>query len=298
MKSIMICLIGEQPVPNLLPIRHCVPKEVVLVYTKTSERVKNNIAKVLENCRLHEKEVSPYNLTEVEIELRNYLIEKGWDSDDLIFNLTGGTKPMSLATFRLAESLKSELVYLQSEGGKGLLYSYNFIDNELKFKNREEIISILTIDEYLKVHGLDYNIKQKSELFEDLVFESLESHVCEIVKNICIGSSLEIDLLIRCGNQLAIAEVKTGKSAERKTAIDQLNTASQREFLGIYTKRFLILDRELGTNNSELAKAHNIQTIELLDEWKNGKLSDSNKKQLIDVVSKTLNCKPNPAKNV
>ncbi len=34
MKPVMICLVGEQPVPNLLPIRYCQPQQVVLVYSE------------------------------------------------------------------------------------------------------------------------------------------------------------------------------------------------------------------------------------------------------------------------
>jgi Holliday junction resolvase-like predicted endonuclease len=291
MQSIMICLIGEQPIPNLLPIRYLKPTEVALVYTKTSESVKQNLAEILnESCQIHEKEVPPYNLADVKIELEELLIEKGWNSSsNFTFNLTGGTKPMSLAAFRLAEQLRAKFVYFQSEGGKSLLYTYNFLNNEPILEKREEIDVNITIDDYLKAHGLDYNRKEINEQFEELVFKSLQPSVCEIIRGVRV-KSLDIDLVIRCGNQVGIAEVKTGRKAEKKEGIDQLSTASQREFLGTYTKRFLILSRKLGTDNRLLAEARNIRVIELLDDHVNG-LSENDKKHLVTEISNALNCK-------
>ncbi|EKV01099.1 hypothetical protein Lepto7375DRAFT_3242 [Leptolyngbya sp. PCC 7375] len=50
----MICLIGEQPVPNLLPILHCQPDEVILICISRTEPVKNNLTKVLRNYKFEQ----------------------------------------------------------------------------------------------------------------------------------------------------------------------------------------------------------------------------------------------------
>lgn len=45
----------------------------------------------------------------------------------MIFNLTGGTKPMSLAAFLVAFQRKAPFVYFQTEGGHSLLFHYKLL---------------------------------------------------------------------------------------------------------------------------------------------------------------------------
>lgn len=219
-------------------------------------------------------------------ELSEYLTNNLRDSD-LLFNLTGGTKPMSLAAFRLAQMRNAPIVYLQSEGGQSLLYRYEFNDGAPVLRERTIIEERLNIHEYLQAHGLgNHQQRQEVERFQQQVLDVLKPCVSEIISGVSIGV-LDIDLTIRCDNQVGIAEVKSGKAAERKSGIDQLSTASQREFLGTYTKRFLILNRRLGTNNGELASAHGIRVIELLNSSATN-IPDEDRAQLIKMVTKEL----------
>lgn len=292
MKGVMICLVGEQPVPNLLPIRHCRPKQVVLVYSATTKRVSDNLERLLKGkFSVLSHEVPPYDIAAAQESLAGYLCQQGWQGADLLFNLTGGTKPMSLAAFRLAQEQNAPIVYLQSEGGQSVLYHYAFDKGELLLRERAVLGELLTIDDYLKAHGIvNYQRRAQMDPFQQLVFDALQSHVSEIVAGVSVGS-LEIDLTMRCCNQVGVAEVKTGKAAERKGGVDQLSTASQREFLGTYTKRFLVLDRQLGTNNRELAQAHSIIVIELLGDHSHS-LSEENRKHLVETVTRDLGGTP------
>lgn len=288
MKPVMICLVGEQPMPNLLPIRHCQPSRAILVHSDWTKKVSDNLEKLLgQRFPVASCKIPPYDIVAAQQCLAEYLYQHGWQGEDLLFNLTGGTKPMSLAAFRLAQEQSAPIVYLQSEGGQSLLYRYEFKNDELVLRERSVVGELLTIDDYLKVHGLgNYQQRTQTEPFQQMVFDTLQPHVSEIISGVSIGS-LEIDLTIRCGNQVGVAEVKSGKAAERKDGIDQLSTASQREFLGTYTKRFLILERRLGTNNRELAQAHHIIVIELLGDSSNG-LSQENREHLVETVTKAL----------
>jgi hypothetical protein len=291
MNQVMVCLVGEQPVPNLLPIRFLSPKQVVLVHSDFTKRVSENLEQLLKGrFTVHLLEVSPYDIDKVVLSIDEFLSEKGWN--DLVFNLTGGTKPMSLAAFLVAQKQGADVAYLQSQGGQSLLYSYDFDKAEPILRERTIIGESLTIDDYLKVHGLgNYHFDTQREPFQQLVFEALKPYVSEVAYGVKYGGSLDIDLIIRCGNQVGIAEVKSGKAAERKSGIDQLNTASQRDFLGTYTRRFLIADRPLGSNNSELAKAHNILAIELMGDHATG-LSRKNIKHLVQSVTSALGKRP------
>ena len=99
-----------------------------------------------------------------------------------------------------------------------------------------------------------------------------------------------MDLVLRCGNNIGIAEVKTGKKARTKEGIDQLNTAAEQRFLGTYTAKMLIVDRKYPGGNLSLAKAHRIEVIELLSfsNSENGDLSDEDKEKLVAKVCKIL----------
>ncbi len=288
MKSTMVCLIGEQPVSNLLPIRHFQPEKVFLVHSEQTERVSKNLEKLIKDkCSVSTGSIDAFDLIKAKEQLAKYLKDK----EDLLFNITGGTKPMALAGFFLAKECERPIVYLQSEGGKSLLYCYEFEGDEIVQCDYLEIGEVLTIDDYLKVHGLIYKLKRDREPFEELVGECLRSELSEVY--IAVGfNAFEIDLILRHKNQVGIAEVKTGRKAEKKEGIDQLSTASQREFLGTYTARFLILDRTLPPENRALALAHNIKIIELLDDKSTG-LSERDKNYLIDTVKKTLGYKRN-----
>ncbi|HKZ78458.1 MAG TPA: DUF1887 family CARF protein [Pyrinomonadaceae bacterium] len=281
----MVCLVGEQPVANLLPVRHCLPARVILVYSERTKQVSQNLQQLIAKAaEVSSHKLDVYNLNSVKTRLGEIVS----NDEPLLFNITGGTKTMALAAFMLAKQYQRPFCYLQSEGGKSLLASYDFNCEEIHLIEETEIAETLTIDDYLRVHGMTYCLTREIEALEQQVFDCLKPHVSEVLVGVGCGT-LELDLVIRCGNQVGIAEVKTGRAAQRKTGIDQLSTATQREFLGTYTTRFLIVDRELPPNNRELALAHNINVIELVEDRSNG-LSEGDCEKLILGVRKGLGC--------
>jgi hypothetical protein len=286
--DVMICLVGEQPLPNLLPIRHFQPRRVVLVSTRTTEKISQNLEALLKDqFEIGTVNVPAYDILAAQGILGKALAQYSPQTQHMIFNVTGGTKPMSLAAFRVAEKLGARVIYLESEGGRSILHHYGFSGRDLAPEEPVTIGELITIDDYLKAHGLGaYQQRPIREPFERLVFESLEPHVSEILPCVSIDA-LEIDLMIRLSNQVGIAEVKSGKAAERKNGIDQLSTASQREYLGTYTKRFLIVDRNPGTNNQKLAEAHRIRVIPLLGDHNAG-LSEQEVRKLGETVTQAL----------
>lgn len=289
----MICLIGEQPVPNLLPIKFCRPTRVGLIYSKSSKRICDNLQRLLASRgEIRLLEVDAYNLLDAQASLERFLAERGWHSSAITFNLTGGTKPMSFAAFRVAQKLDAEIVYLQSEGGQSLLYRYRFSGGDVQLIRRETINANLEIQEYLNAHGLEPVPKGYfNNDFERAVYHALRPPVVsELCYNVTMKSlqTLELDLIIRHTNQFGVAELKTGALADKKAPIEQLNSATTREFLGTYTKRFLITDKKLLPSNVALAAAYGIKVISLCDPLTNGSLSNADKQKLTDGVIKTL----------
>lgn len=294
MAQTMLSLVGEQPVPNVLPIRHCQPSEVVLVHTHTTKRVSDNLAPLLEkSCKVIPYPVAAYDILKVRHSLEQLIEKHHWKGEGLVFNLTGGTKPMAWAAFQLAQELKAEFVYLQSEGGKSLLYFYSFANNKLVLVKREEIAAQISIDDYLRAHDLNgYKLQKSTQWLELLVYQTLKPHVSELIANVKFGI-LEIDFVVRLENQFGIIEAKSGESKKKKEAIDQLSTASQREFLGTFIKRLLVLKHPLGSDNKNLANAHNIIEIVLPSADEKDGLSEKDERLLIETVTKTLGGKSN-----
>ena len=291
-KTILINLIGEQPVPNLLVIKHMQPSENILLYSDTTEKT----AKRLERLVQVKKKIKtdPYDIDKIVSETISFL-----ESDNkLVFNITGGTKIMSVALFKIALEKKADFVYLQSEGNQSLLLKYTFQDMNIVV-SKEYLPELIDNDTYLKAHINDYYIDNSitgGSDFENSVANALKENNFEILQNVRPkgeGNQLEIDIVLRLKgtNNVAIAEIKTGDEHEEgpKKGIEQLALAGQREYLGIYTKRFLITQRKLSLQIKELALAHGIIIIDDLKyDYKSKKIDDESKKNIINRIKEKL----------
>jgi hypothetical protein len=288
MNGVMICLVGEQPIPNLLPVRARRPAHVTLLYTSTTERHARNLETLLAGeCSVVPCQVPPYDIQAAASAIEQLVAQQGWQAAGLLLNLTGGTKLMGFGAYHAAQRLGARALYLQSEGGESVLYEHSFRPEGVRLEARSVLNSLLTIDDYLRVHGLDeYDHKPPKESFEKTVAEALRPNVDEMLCCVRHGA-LEIDLILRCGNQVAVAEVKSGGVARRKGAIDQLSTATSREFLGTYTKRLLIVDQRPYAGNRALAAARDITVVDLLGASRSG-LSAAQREYLIATVRAAL----------
>ena len=300
--STMIALVGEQPMPILLPARSLKPQEAILVCTKGAIRGTEHVAKRLMKLIPQSSAliVSPYEFDSTFEKLQD--ITK--DKSDLIFNLTGGTKMMALAAFGLAASQpNSRFIYLQSEGHTSLLFSYRFEAGSPIFEKKERLETqqgdapLITIADYLKAHLPGFRLEDFSADeggdFEKRIYSALkdEFEVLTGVRPEGVADQIEIDLVIRCGNQVAIAEIKLGDARGEgpKKGLDQLAMAGRREYLGTYTTKFLITGRQLSQSSRKqihtLAQDANINIIE-----PSGKFWDNRRdtKRLVQTVKEKL----------
>jgi len=284
MKRIKVCLVGRQPVPNLLPVRYYKPHQVILICSKTTKPVSERLEKVLEkDMKVATLQIdNPYDIVSITKNLKEQLLNITHQAE-IIFNVTGGTKIMSYAAIQVAQEFKSKVIYLESEKNQSKLYQYRFENSELLLLETKMIKEALTIDEYLKIYIGSYGPRKRGQnLFEQTVLEVLRPHVPEIMSNVSFGTNIELDLVIRFGNQLGVAEVTVGKP--NKAKIDQLNSATRQEFLGTYTKRFLITAQEQQDQNNRIsAEAYNISVIELLS-YSNGELSSEDREKLVEKI--------------
>lgn len=284
---VMISLVGEQPAPNLLPIRHCEPDLVVLLETAVTERVGEKLASLIEDrsYQAHRQKIDGYRVPTAERQISDLIDEWLGPGHTLLFNVTGGTKPMALAAYRVAAARGGEVIYLGSESGKTVLYRYRVAKQEMELTQVETVEAVITLDEYLRAYQGEYTTSPPRDPFETAVVNALASapNVDEVMTSLRFPAvpAVEVDFAVRVENQVGIGEVK---KAAAKKGIDQLVAVTEQRALGTYVRRFLVSGREVHEHNRQLAAAHGITVVELRRYGGQGVLEESEVEELLQMV--------------
>ena len=299
----MIALVGEQPIPNLIPVRYLRPEALVLVYTGLTEGKARNLSRLLTDSKVVYLRVNdPYDM----VGMRHAILRAIEGRSDLVFNLTGGTKTMVLAAYEVAKSLSSPFIYLQTEGSRGqalqtVLYHYCFKDGQSVLEQRQPIHErVISLDDYLRAHFGDYETgdfhrDERGELseggrLEKAVHDALRGWVDDIkvsVRPKGVKEQLEIDLVIQLGNQVGFIEVKSGGKQSGKEAVDQLTTTAARELSGTYTARFVVTGATAHDQFKALALKLGVTVIEL-PRYRDGRLGREEQETLRERISTRL----------
>jgi hypothetical protein len=291
---LMLSLVGEQPMPNLLPARFLEPQSLMLIHTARTEPVSQRLVKMLPNAGL--LPVEPYDILAIQEAIHQRLSDDPQRDSELVFNLTGGTKAMAIAAYRLAETMQSSFVYFQSEGRQSLLHHYTWDEaRQPKLNKTTEILGVVSIEDYVRAHTGAFHVtgpsKDTGGAFELALADILRQEFDEVEVGVKLSGALDADLVVRSGNRVAVIEAKTGKKALQKGGIDQLNTIAGPEYLGIYTAKFLVIDQQWdGTRSNlrELAEARNIKVVQLPGYRRDGIIIDDEKQQLITALQARL----------
>lgn len=279
----LITLVGEQPIPNLLPIRHIKPERVLFVHTGSGSRgtepVARHVARLVCEYDPDFVVVDPYDL----LAARKQIAAKLSPDESIMVNITGGTKMMALAAYALAVERNASFIYLQTEGkpprqNESLLFYYHFEQSAPRLGKQEILPTLISARDYLLAHLPDYkeqgfshdrNGLSEGGRFEKAIYDALlrmasERRIdLELLPGIHpteVSDILDIDLVVRSGNQVGVIEIKKGPN-KGKHAIDQLTTIARREYLGTYTERFVVLggsvlpDHKLLFENSKISVA-------------------------------------------
>ena len=268
--TIMILLMGEQPAANLLPARRLRPEKVVVVHSAWTKAHATRLGRVLAGVEVMPIPVDPYAIDLIAADIRHAVAEAGWRAPDLLFNLTGGTKPMSLAAYNIAQELGAPFLYFQTEGGLSRIYHYVFdADRRPQTKAVDDVPESIALDDYLQLYLDDYQAYEESQTdpgrdsgadFEVAVGQALRNAGLEVKCNLYPKreGAVEIDLVFRAGNQFGLMEVKLKAG---KKGIDQLVAAGSQRYLGTYIARFVVSTQPLDRNNLNLAEAHRVTPI-------------------------------------
>ena len=300
---ILISLVGEQPLPILLPALHLKPGNHILVHTRLTQPVAKRLRSVLGKTKCHMLEADQHDIEGIAFEINSLIqrIRSEQGSQDIrqeiVLNPTGAKKPMAFGM--LAQALRGEdrFVYLESEKRTSKLYTYQVSGGRFRMEDAIELGELLTLDIYLKSFVPDYKTRKVKpgniNPFETAVEEVLKASEFEYLPRVSpagVSGKLEIDFVVRVGNQVGILELKSGKNSP-KEGLDQLAMAGGRAYLGIYTAKFLVVTQQLAEKLQELeslAEARHIHTIVIPDYIPGQPLSDESRRLLLDTLGKNL----------
>lgn len=294
---VLVSLVGEQPAPNVLPLRHYRPRQIVLVHTDFTAGMADRIASVISGefsimrpfCK-----TDPFHVDNIRSELKEYLEIQAPEAD-LLFNLTGGTKTMEYAALDVARQKQARAFYYQTEGNQNLIHPYHFTESgEMVCDLPVPAITTLSIKEFLSLYVRDFKPAEERENagkdFERKVIRILQELGVEyeLLPNqrlSGLSENVEIDFVLRFRHTFAVGEIKLHGS--KTNGVDQLNSATDQRMLGTYTKKFLISVDELHPNDVDLATVSRIETV-ILPSGGESELSKHDQENLVNRIRKVL----------
>lgn len=296
----VITVLGEQPIPSLMMLRHLNPDTFTIVATDFTAQRAERVKALIAEAKGKILNVLPYRFKQTAEALRRHAEGLMHDAEEVAFDLTGGTKIMALAAYDAARALKVPVYYLRTQR-ESVLYRYGFneagdLESEIVTLLGPETKNLVSLEDYLKAYLGEFQLTgpcrtEPGRSFEIAVKEALSATFDEVALGVKFGGALDIDLAVRLGSRVGVAELKTGKKAENKRPLEQLNAACGREFLGTYTKKFLIIDRAWKgkhPNLTALAEAWKVKVIELTSFGEDKVLSGQDQEKLIREVRTSL----------
>jgi hypothetical protein len=265
--TLLLSLVGEQPIPNLLPLWQF-PQydEVQFAASPTTRAVAQQLKTALQNDPLLQHiqplktlELGAYDIQDARARLAAALVEHQAKGKTVHLNLTGGTKLMSLAALQAAFGSGITLMYVSTEE-KTIIW----LGSDGSEQRREPIRVKISVAQYLNAHGLQIEDKVNpfsapppkegddlEQEVEDLLqssgdFDDVRRNVHTLLKRGKKVVRNELDLVVTRNGRLAViscksgtAESVTGRDNYRK-AIYELSAISRREAAGIYCGKVLV----------------------------------------------------------
>ncbi len=143
----IICLVSRQAMANVIPVLELKPQKVILLITKEEELVAINLKKLFNKYNVEtvifNKKLDAYNIDKVKKVCMDVIRES---DDEVILNLTGGTKTMAVAAYEIFRSVDKKIIYHNPVGRKLIFL------NPLNHTDIEVSIAI-NVEDYLLAHG-------------------------------------------------------------------------------------------------------------------------------------------------
>ena len=144
-KMVHVCLVSEQPIPNMTTILQYCPDTVVLLYTDQTRAVKQRLAAAIKarGIAVDALEIKAFDMKDVTSKAKS-VIEKYRDSE-LSLNITGGTKIGTLGVFQVFSQAGVLIHYVNTHGNEILRLHPDEASQPIRVN--------IPIREYLALHG-------------------------------------------------------------------------------------------------------------------------------------------------
>ena len=300
MTTKLVSLVGEQPLSTLLPIRYLKPEEVLLVGTRRLHSVSQHLqALVGKKYPVHLTELrNPYDPPSMRKQVRKKLRKLGWSPEDITYDISAGNKVQAVTVFRNALGKRSELVDVEYFRNRHHLRRYRMEGKDAVLEEDVVLPALISLADYLNAHAPGFEVDgfgrdkrgrvNAGGRFESTIFSALEPHMDEIMAGVRPGGvskQIEIDLVVRVGNNVGLVEAKTGVN---KAGIDQLDTAGNPVYLGKYATKFLVTGRYLPRAHKALATSQHIHVVELPGYRVGQRLPDQEERRLLQSFKSAL----------
>ncbi len=255
---ILLTLLGEQPLPNLMPLWQYRRFDAMqfVISERTRELAETLAAYLPEDPQVGDLlllpplAVPPYDLPAARLKIGECLLQAINAGHQVTLNITGGTKLMCLAAMQAAYGLAVPLLYVSSESGEMIFYTSDGVQTR-----REPIDLHISVEQYLRAHGIEVSphpsFRPESEpaprppkegdWLEEAVYQSARASgkFDDVRRNLYIrrrgrGGEVdnELDILVTRNGMLAVCSCKSGKVSV--SDLYELEALSSREKFGIY----------------------------------------------------------------
>jgi len=265
---LLVSLVGEQPIPNLLPLWQFADyAEVQFVASARTLSVAKQLKAAIEKDAalshlrvLKTLKVRPYDIGDARKQIAAALVKYQEQGKTPHLNLSGGTKLMSLAALQAAYGSGVNLMYVCTEENQII-----WLASDGSEQKRQEIRVKIQVEQYLNAHGLEIERqpvspyaapapKEGDELEEQVYLRLMEScRFDDVRRNVKIckrnGSKQvrnEVDVVVTYNGRLAVISCKSGNVESEsgresyRRAIYELSAISRREAAGIYCGKVLV----------------------------------------------------------
>jgi hypothetical protein len=284
---ILLSLVGEQPIPNLLPLwQNPEFDQFQLAFTETTQPCATALQNAVANdpALRHVKMLKPLLLKAYDVQQARLMLNKAITTHlenglAVCLNFTGGTKIMSMAALQAAYGTGISLMYVSTEERQVIYYASD--GSEVR---REPIQVAISVEQYLQAHGLEVsdnlafkkNWRQYAEpppkAGDDLekkvealalrsgLFDDVRRNVFIRKHNRSAMVKNELDVVAIRNARLVVCSCKAGREIT-KDDLYELASLSRRESAGIYCGKVLASATEAPHAQVERARSMGIQLV-------------------------------------
>lgn len=176
MSHIHVCLVSKEPIPNLIPIQlmEVKPRKVVLFVSRDMYVQSERLKAVIKSWGIATEEypIEPYDF-ELAHTAYNKVLDK-FHPDEVILNVTGGTKIMAISAFNVFRDKEVPIVYVDTQNKKIYKFMHTAPMEKVNFKG------VIKVAPYLYAYGQKI-VEKHAEVQHS---EKRKTVIDELLKNI------------------------------------------------------------------------------------------------------------------